>query len=99
MAQSDKQAPFVYVKKKRNGVPWITDECIKLAHERDFYRNKFTSTKLKAYWGEVKTYRNQTNKLNKRLKREYYQYEFSRCGNDVNKNWKILKHLLPNPNN
>ena len=38
------------------------------------------------------------NNLNKRLKREYYQDEFSRCGNDVNKNWKILKHLLPNKN-
>ena len=30
--------------------------------------------------------------------RGYYQDEFSRCGYDVNKNWKILKHLLPNKN-
>ena len=98
MALSDKHAPFVSVRKKWNGVPWITEEYIKLARERDFYRNKFKSTKLKADWDKFKVYRNQATKLNSRLKKEYYQDEFSRCGNDVNKNWKILKHLLPNKN-
>ena len=49
-------------------------------------------------WGKFKVYRNQVNNLNKRLKREPYQDEFSRCGNDVNKNWKILKHILPHKN-
>ena len=98
MALSDKHAPFVSVRKKRNGVPWVTEEYIKLARVRDFYRNKFKSTKLNADWEKFKVYRNQANNLNKRLKREYYQDQFSRCGNDVNKNWKILKHLLPNKN-
>ena len=83
---------------KRNGVPWITEEYIKLARERNFYRNKFKSTTLKADWDKFKIYRNQANNLNKRLIMEYYQDELSRCGNAVNKNWKILKHLLPNKN-
>ena len=59
MALSDKHAPFVAVRKKRNGVPRITEEYIKLARERDFYRKKFKSTKLNADWDKFKVYRNQ----------------------------------------
>ena len=46
-------------------------------------------------WDKFKYYRNQANNLNKRLKKEHYQEEFIQCGNDVNKNWKINKNLLP----
>ena len=67
MALSDKHAPFVSVRKKRNGVPWITEEYIKLARERNFYRKKFKSTKLNADWDKFKVCRNQANNLNKRI--------------------------------
>ena len=92
---SDKHAPFISVKRKLNGVPWITDEYIKVARERDFYRKKYKSSSLNSDWDRFKYYRNRANNLNKRLKKEYYQQEFIQCGNDVNKNRKILKNLLP----
>ena len=96
---SDKHAPFISVRRKRSGVPWITEEYIKLARERDYFRNKFRSSKLDSDWEKFKQFRNQANNLNKRLKSDYYQEEFSKCGNDVNKNWKIIKKLLPNKKN
>ena len=92
---SDKNAPFISVKRKLKGVPWITDEYIKVARERDFYRKKYKSSSLNSDWEKFKHYRNIANNMKKKLKKEYYQQEFIQCGNDVNKNWKILKNLLP----
>ena len=91
----DKHAPFISVRRKCNGVPWITDEYIKVACERDFYRKKYKSSNLTSDWDKFKLYRNRANNLNKRLKKEYFENEFIQCGNDVNKNWKILKNLIP----
>ena len=62
---SDKHAPFISVRRKQNGVPWITDEYIKVARERDFYRKKYKSTNLNSDWDNY--YRNQAHNLNKRV--------------------------------
>ena len=69
---------------------------LKVARERDFYRKKYKSSNLISDWDKFKFYRNRANNLNKRLKKEYFENKFTHCGNDVNKNWKTLKNLLPN---
>ena len=33
--------------------------------------------------------------MNKLLKKTYYKNKLAKCGNDVGKNWTILKNLLP----
>ena len=96
LSLSDNHAPVKTVRRKRFGVPWITEEYIQIAREREYYRKKFKTSKLNSDWENFKKFRNRANNLNKRLKREYFQGEFIKCGNDVNKNWKIIKNLLPN---
>ena len=95
---SDKHAPYVTVRRKAKGVPWITDEYIQLARDRDYFRKKFNQTKDSQYWEKYKYYRNKANNLNKRLKITYYKTNLGKCGNDVGKNWDILKKLLPSRN-
>ena len=92
---SDKHAPFISVRRKRNGVPWITDEYITLARDRDYYKKRYKKTKCDFCWENFKFYRNKANNLNKNLERAYDKNEFSECGNDLSKNWKVLKKLLP----
>ena len=92
---SDKHAPFISVRRKRQGAPWITNESITLARDRDYHKKKFHSTKLQYHWDKFKFFRNKVNNLNKSLKQAYYKKEFSECGNDIKKNWKILKDILP----
>ena len=95
---SDTHAPIISVRRKQKGVPWITDEYLKLARERDYYRKRFKKTNLVTDWDKFKHYRNRANNMNKYLKRDFYEKEFIKCGNDINKNWKIMKDLLPKKN-
>ena len=37
---SDKHAPFISVRRKRQGAPWITNEYIALARDRDYHKKK-----------------------------------------------------------
>ena len=83
---SDTHAPMISVRRKQKGVPWITDEYLKLARERDYYRKRFKKTKLDSDWDKFKHYRNRANNMNKYLKRDFYKKEFIKCGNDINKN-------------
>ena len=92
---SDKHAPHITVRRKQKGVPWINDEYIQLARDRDYFRKKFNQTKESQYWEKYKFYRNKANNLNKLLKKTYYKNKLAKCGNDVGKNWTILKNLLP----
>ena len=49
----DKHAPFIPVRKECNGVPWITDEYIALARDRDYYRKKIKTTKSELLLGKI----------------------------------------------
>ena len=40
----NKHAPFVTVRKKVNGAPWISEEYLTLARERDFFKRKHNIT-------------------------------------------------------
>ena len=42
---SDKHAPYVSVRKKMKRVPWITEEYLQIAKERDFNHKQFDKTK------------------------------------------------------
>ena len=83
--RSDKHAPNVTVRKKVNGVPWITEEYICLARERDYNKRQFNKTKENCYWLKFKSYRNKANNLNKKLKKQYYNDMFAKAGSDMNK--------------
>ena len=96
---SDKHAPYVTVRRKQTGVPWINDEYIQLARQRDYFHKKSYKTNEPQYWEKFKHFRNKANNLNRRLKKQFYQKELEKSGNDVGQNWRILKNLLPSKKN
>ena len=89
----NKHAPIVSVRKKINGSPWITDDYLKLARERDFLKAKFVKSGNEDEWNKYKKKRNAVNNLNKKLKREYYFSEFNEHLGDPRKTWKTLKKV------
>ena len=98
----NKHAPFKTVRKKVNGAPWITEEYLSLARERDFFKRKHKITgeqeenKRQEYWKRYKYYRNKANNMNKKLKKIYYNSMIQKAGNDMKKTWKVMKELLAN---
>ena len=92
----DKHAPYISGRKKSNPVPWINDEYLSIAHQRDYIKAKFNKTKLESLWNEYKQLRNKANNLNKKLKKEYYNNVFQKIGNsDLKAKWIKGKELLP----
>ena len=75
-------------------MPWITDQYITLARDRDYYKERYKKTKCDCCWENFKFYRNKANNLNKNLEKAYYQNEFSECRNDLSENLKVLKKTL-----
>ena len=61
----NKHAPYIIVRKKLKGSPWINTHYIELARERDFNKNKFNETKDVKYWDKYRYFRNKANNLNK----------------------------------
>ena len=110
-----KHAPFVSVRKKLNGAPWITSTYLSIARDRDYHKRKFIELKSKStdkgqvcqadasdlnvVWNKYKHLRNQANNLNKKLKKEYFYSKLQRCGNNTQKSWKVLRDLLSKKKN
>ena len=94
----DRHAPMISVRQKQRGVPWINDDYLTLARQRDYYRKQFGKTKLMFWWNKFQYIRNRANNLNKILKKKYYQDKFQDCGNDIKKNWNVLSKLIPKKN-
>ena len=88
----NKHAPYVTVRRKQKGSPWINGEYITIARERDYDKNKIDKCKENTYFETYKYYRNKANNLNKKLKRAYYRKDSSV---DTRKKWRVLKELLP----
>ena len=92
----DKHAPFVNVKKKLKRAPWITDEYLKIARERDYNHKQFSRTRQENFWNKFKYFRNKANNLNRKLKQQYYDNKFQRTSKtNIKEKWKIMKDLLP----
>ena len=100
----NKHAPFISVRRKINGAPWITEEYLCLARERDFFKRKHNlaggeeEEKKKEYWKKYKYFRNKANIMNTKLKKTYYNNMIDKAGNDLKKTWKVMKDLLGNKN-
>ena len=78
----DKHAPIVSVRRKVKGAPWITEEYLQISRERDYNKRKFDITNDIKYWNAFKKYRNQSNTLNKKLKKKYYE-TVNKAGNGI----------------
>ena len=91
----NKHAPYVTVRRKQKGSPWINDEYIMIARERDYNKKKFDKCKEDTYFERYKYYRNKANNLHKKLKRAYYRKELMDSSVDIRKKWRVLKELLP----
>ena len=91
----DLHAPYVTVRKRSRGSPWITNEYLCIARDRNYFKCKFDKHRTTDYWEKFKEFRNRANVLNKKLKKQYYKNLCIENGNDMKKSWKVLKNLLP----
>ena len=92
----DKHAPYVTMRPKIKGSPWINTQYIEISRERDFFKRKFLKTRDPAYYNQFKSFRNRANTLNKKLKRAFVKEKLQNVGNELKKRWKVLNALLPN---
>lgn len=99
----NKHAPLITVRKKVNGAPWITEEYLSLARERDYFKRKHNrigrdepQDKKNECWEKFKKLRNKANSMNTKLKKAYYNNMIHKAGNDMKKTWKVMKELLAN---
>ena len=91
----NKHAPFISVRRRQKPSPWINEEYIRLARERDYMKMKFDKHGAPADWNKYKKIRNRVNNLNKKLKRNYYIKELNDYSNDIKMTWKTLKNFCP----
>ncbi|XP_019631566.1 PREDICTED: uncharacterized protein LOC109475403 [Branchiostoma belcheri] len=64
----DKHAPWVSVRIRGHEPPWITQEYLSMARERDFYFDKAKKTKHPSMWETAKKARNKCNNMARYLK-------------------------------
>ena len=100
---SDKHAPYVSVRKKVKGSPWIPSDYKELARDRDYCKSQFykikcnnirNENKTTALWKKYTSLRNKANILNKKLKKAYYRSKIE-SSKDMKESWNIVKELLP----
>lgn len=100
---SDKHAPYVSVRKKVKGSPWITSAYKELARDSDYCKSQFhkikcdnfrNENKTTALWKKYTSLRNKANILNKKLKKAYYRSKIE-SSKDMKESWNIVKELLP----
>ena len=91
----DRHAPYVTVRKRSRGSPWITNEYLSVARDRDYYKRKYDKSKSPEYWEKYRQLRNTANVLNKKLKKYYFKNLCIENGGDMKKSWRVMKQLLP----
>ena len=91
----DLHVPYVTVRKRSRGSPWITNEYLCIARDGNYFKCKFDKHRTTDYWEKFKEFRNRANALNKKLKKKYYKNLCIENGDDVKKSWRVLTNLLP----
>jgi hypothetical protein len=74
---------------------WITSEYIKLSKDRDHYYSKAHKTNNANDWMMARKLRNQVNKLNKTLKKNYCNDAINNNKNNSKTLWSTIRKLIP----
>ena len=90
----DKHAPKLTRRVSNKYTPWLNSEFFHLAKTRDKLKIQAVKSKSTLLMGYYKQICNRTNKLNLRLKREYFSKKISDCKGDLKKSWKTINQVI-----
>ena len=74
--------------------PWLTNDFKLMCKARDNFKKRAIRTKSELFIQSYKHVRNQVNKLNEQLKREYFTHEIDSCEGDLKNTWKTINNVL-----
>ena len=100
----DYHAPWIKFQQRKNYVPWITIDTVKLMAERDEYKKQAKALSLiegngvspeqAGLWRKYKQLRNQINNKIKREERLYKQAKLNECQESVSQTWDLSKSFM-----
>ena len=74
---------------------WINGDYIKLWKDRDYYFSRAHKFNNDNDWKRARQLRNETNKLNRSLKKNYCNKAINENVNNSKKLWSTIKKLIP----
>ncbi len=92
---AEKHAPFFAHKIKGKLQAWVTPEFILAIKERDFLRKTANKSKSITDWEKFTQKRNQVNRMNFTLKRDFFNNLLTEDAKRPKKLWNTLKKLVP----
>ena len=90
----DKHAPYKKMTVMGETTPWVTDDYIQFAQERDYFKRKAESTGDPELWSKYRTVRNYVNNLREHLRKENYANVIFENQNSPGKLWKVMKQMM-----
>ena len=79
---------------KRKKKPWITKAIITSIHERNLYLKKFRKTDNQLFFIRYKYYRDKTNHLIRKSKKDYYCKNLNRFRQNIQKMWQQINKII-----
>ena len=92
----DKHAPYknMTVSVRGETTPWMIDDYISFAQERDYFKRKADSTSDPELWSKYRTVRNYVKNLREHLRKEHYANVIFENQNSPGKMWKVMKQMM-----
>ncbi len=92
---ADKYAPYKNMHVRNANEKWITDDYIGVAHDRDYFSDKYRKTGNYEHKIRHRFFRNRANIMARCLKRDYIMGELEANKGKPDALWKTLKQLIP----
>ena len=90
----EKHAPTCNRRVSDKFCPWLTNDFKLMCKARDNLKKRAIRTKSELLIKSYKQVRNQVNKLNEQLKREYFTHKIASCEGDLKNTWKTINNVL-----
>ena len=74
--------------------PWLTNDFKRMCKARDKLKKHAVHSKSELLMQGYRHIRNQANKLNEKLKREYFTNKVASCEGDLKSTWKTINNVL-----
>ena len=74
--------------------PWLTNDFKLMCKARDKLKKHAIRSKSQLLMQAYGNIRNQANRLNEKLKREYFTHKVSSCEGDLKSTWKTINNVL-----
>ena len=74
--------------------PWLTNDFKLMCKARDKLKKQAIRSKSELLMQAYRNIRNQANRLNEKLKREYFTHKIASCEGDLKSTWKTINNVL-----